>query len=77
MTVDEVEREMMRLKTACQAIGVTQFNRFYFHSDQIVFNVTTYDGWIASARMEGTDLVIRRSDKRTKNSNARVNLEGL
>jgi hypothetical protein len=60
MNINEVENEIAQLKLACIEAGVQSFNRFYF-DNRVIFNVTTKEGFLASAQFINGKLVIRSS----------------
>lgn len=65
MNVSEVENAIAELKTACIEAGMTSFNRFYF-DEAVIFNVTTKDGYLASARLSNDKLILNISKKKAK-----------
>lgn len=65
MNVGEVQQAIFDLTVACGKAGVTNINRFYF-DDAVIFNVTTKDGYLASARLVKGALVLNVSKKKAK-----------
>lgn len=70
MTVDEVKHAINALENACKNAGITQFNRFYYQYDQVIFNVT-YQGHKATAFIQDDKLILQKSDKKVVDNNPR------